>query len=93
MYDIRAKTWAIMVLGEIVMENIISFFILITFVGFAKKQTDDFFCVKSVVGKFVAGFQVLRFSFFAAGKRMLFNISLYPQELGCKSRSVTGSPM
>lgn len=26
MYDIRAKTWAIMVLGEIVMENIISFF-------------------------------------------------------------------
>ena len=25
MYDIRAKTWAIMVLGEIVMENIISF--------------------------------------------------------------------
>ena len=26
MYDIRAETWAIMVLGEIVMENIISFF-------------------------------------------------------------------
>lgn len=26
MYDIRAKTWAIMVLGEIIMENIISFF-------------------------------------------------------------------
>lgn len=35
---------------------------------------------------------VFCFFFLAAGKRILFKISLYPGELGYRSRSVGGSP-
>ena len=40
---------------------------------------------------FITVFQVFCFFFFAAGKRILFNINRYPGELGCRFRSVGDS--
>ena len=37
--------------------------------------------------------QVLSFCFLAAGNRTLFRIRRYPGELGCRARSVCGSPI